>query len=361
MRAAVFRQGDFVVDTIPDPVLAEGQVLVRTTACGICGSDLHAAKFPRQFAELSRRSGGRFGMRDDADIVFGHEFAGVIVAHGPGTTGRLPIGTPVTSMPLTIAAGQVHGIGYNPNLPGAFAEYLPLAERMLLEIPGTMNPDHAALVEPMAVGEHAVVYARMTGEEVPLVIGCGPVGLAVIAALKLRGIAPIIASDFSPARRALALEMGADIAIDPSATCPYDALAEAITPKGFDPSRLAQLTGISPKRRPAVLFECVGIPGVMQAMFEGAPAGARIVIVGVCMETDAFEPFFGIVKQLDVQFVLAYTPAEFADTLANIAAGRIDVTPMITGEVGLSGVKQAFADLANPERHAKVLVRPGTP
>jgi threonine dehydrogenase-like Zn-dependent dehydrogenase len=107
-----------------------------------------------------------------------------------------------------------------------------------------------------------------------------------------------------------------------------------------------------------VLFECVGVPGVMQKMFEGAPQGARIVIVGVCMEVDSFEPFFAILKQLDVQFVLGYTPEEFAGTLERIAAGRIDVAPLITGRVGLDGVQAAFADLANPEAHAKILVEP---
>jgi threonine dehydrogenase-like Zn-dependent dehydrogenase len=253
----------------------------------------------------------------------------------------------------------VEGIGYNPQIPGAFAEYIPLAERMLLKVPRSMHPDHGALVEPMAVGEHAAVFARLTGEEVPLVVGCGPVGLAVIAALKLRGLQPIIAADFSPGRRSLAARMGADVVIDPAAASPHDALVRAITPAGFDGSRYAQLMGSAVKRRPAVLFECVGVPGVMQAMFEGAPPRARIVIVGVCMETDTFEPFFGILKQLDVQFVLGYTQDEFAATLENIAAGRIDVAPLITGRVGLDGVQAAFADLANPEAHAKILVEPG--
>lgn len=358
MRAAVFRRGDLVLDTLPDPVPAEGQVLVRTRACGICGSDLHAARFTDSFVDVARRSGGRYTMTADRDVVFGHEFVGEVVANGPGTQGRFPPGTLVTSMPLTIAGQAVHGIGYNPDIAGGFAEYLPLAERMLLPVPGGMDPDHAALVEPMAVGLHAVEHARLTAEDAALVIGCGPVGLAVIAALKLAGIQPVIAADFSPARRALAARMGADAVLDPAAASPYAALSEAITPPGHDGGRYAQMFGTSPRRRPAVLFECVGVPGVMQAMFEGAPPGARIVIVGVCMEADRFEPFFGIAKQLSVQFVLGYTPEEFERTLGHIAAGRIDVAPLITGRVGLGGVRQAFADLANPEAHAKVLVEP---
>lgn len=358
MRAAVFRRGEFVVDQVPDPVPAEGQVLVRTRACGICGTDLHAARFPAEFAALSRRTGGRWTFSPDRDVVFGHEFVAEVVANGPGTEGRFRPGQLVTSMPLTIAGTTVQGLGYNPDIPGAYAEYMPLSERMLLPLPAGMDPDHAALVEPMAVGVHAVNLARPTPQDVPLVIGCGPIGLAVIAALKLHGLGPVIAADFSPARRALAQRMGADIVVDPAAASPYAALEQAITPEGFDASRYAALFGLGPRPRPSVLFECVGVPGVIQAMMEGAPANARIVVVGVSMETDRFEPFFGIVKHLGLQFVLAYTAAEFAETLEHIAAGRIDVAPLITGRVGLEGVAQAFRDLASPERHAKVLVEP---
>lgn len=358
MRAAVFRRGNFVVETLPEPALAPGQVLVRTRSCGICGTDLHAARFTQEFVELSRRAGGRWNMDTERDVVFGHEFVGEVVANGPGTEGRFSPGTLVTSMPLTLAEGRVHGLGYNPDIPGGFAEFMPLAERMLLPLPEAMDPDHAALTEPMAVGVHAVAHARLMAEDVPLVIGCGPIGLAVIAALKLRGVGPIIAADFSPVRRALAARMGADVLVDPAAESPYAVLERSVTPAGFDASRFAALFNLGERQRPSVLFECVGVPGLLQAMLEGAPSGARIVVVGVCMEADRIEPFFGILKQVNLQFVLAYTAAEFAETLGHIAAGRIDVAPLITDRVGLDGVGQAFTDLASPERHAKVLVEP---
>jgi threonine dehydrogenase-like Zn-dependent dehydrogenase len=235
---------------------------------------------------------------------------------------------------------------------------MPLADRMLLPVPNGLPAASAALTEPIAVGWHAVQHARLTPEDVPLVVGCGPVGLAVIAGLVIRDVHPIIAADYSPARRALALKMGADIVIDPGETSPYETWRQTATPKGYDDSRYAQLFGLGPKLRPAVIFECVGVPGVIEQVMEGAPAGARIVVVGVCMQTDRIEPFFGIVKQLNVQFVLAYTAQEFAESLHHIAEGKVDVAPLITGRVGLDDVSGAFADLANPERHAKVLVDP---
>ncbi len=358
MRAAIFRDGQIRVDTVPDPVPEQGQVLVKTIRCGICGTDLHAAKHTRQFVDLARRSGGRFGLDPARDVVFGHEFCCEILDHGLGTPKRLKPGTLVCSMPMTLRGDEVLGIGYSNETPGGYGQFMPLAERMLLEVPNGLSAEHAALTEPVAVGWHAVRFARMTAEDVPLVIGCGPVGLAVIAALKIKGAHPIIAADFSPARRALAERMGADIVVDPARDSPYASWAAAATPDGYDAGRFARMFNVGPKQKPGVIFECVGVPGVLQQVMEGAPAGARIVVVGVCMETDRIEPFFGIVKQLNVQFVLAYNADEFAESLRHLAEGRIDAEALITGTVGLDGVAGAFADLANPERHAKVMVDP---
>jgi threonine dehydrogenase-like Zn-dependent dehydrogenase len=233
---------------------------------------------------------------------------------------------------------------------------------LLRPVPDHVPSEHAALTEPMAVGLHAVEQAGLVaGDEIPLVIGCGPVGLAVIAALKLRGLAPIVASDFSPRRRELALAMGAHVVIDPSADSPYRAWHELAAPQGQRGATSLALLGLGPRLRPGVIFECVGVPGVLQQIVEGALRGTRVVVVGVCMERDSIEPFPAIQKELQLQFVLAYTPEEFARTLRRIAEGEIDVAPLITGRVGIDGVPGAFAALANPEQHAKILVEPDQP
>jgi threonine dehydrogenase-like Zn-dependent dehydrogenase len=259
---------------------------------------------------------------------------------------------------MTLRGDQVLGIGYSNETAGGYGQFMPLADRLLLEVPNGLSAEHAALTEPIAVGWHAVQFARLTPEDVPLVIGCGPVGLAVIASLKIKGAHPIVAADFSPARRALAERMGADIVVDPARDSPYRSWAAAATPEGYDPSRFARLFDVGPRQKPAVIFECVGVPGVIEQVMEGSPPGARVVVVGVCMETDRIEPFFGIVKQLNVQFVLAYTAQEFAESLGHLAEGLIDADALITGTVGLDGVAGAFAELANPERHAKVMIDP---
>ena len=358
MRATIFRLGDLVVDDIDDPTPGEGQVLVRTLACGICGSDLHALRHAPALVDAARRAGARHLMDLGRDVVFGHEFSAELLDYGPGTTKTLTPGTRVCSMPITFTRETVRTVGYANDAPGGFAERMVLNERLLLEVPNGLPSDHAALTEPMAVGWHAVEKARLEKEDVPLVIGCGPVGLAVIAGLRLKGIKPIIAADFSPTRRQLAETMGADIVVDPARFSPYHQWSEVATPKGYDAGSVAAILRLGPQPRPAVLFECVGVPGVIQQMLEGAARHARIVVVGVCMERDQFEPFFAIRKELNLQFVLGYTAEEFAASLRHLAEGRIDAAPMITAHVGLTEVKGAFEALATPERHAKIMVEP---
>jgi threonine dehydrogenase-like Zn-dependent dehydrogenase len=211
----------------------------------------------------------------------------------------------------------------------------------------------------MAVGWHAVLMARLSADDVPLVIGCGPVGLAVIAALKHHGARPIIAADFSPARRKLAETLGADIVIDPAQHSPYGSWEDAARQSAQ--GRRAEVNPLSGERLlpPGVFFECVGVPGVLDQMMAGAQRGCRFVVVGVCMEQDHIRPLLGISRELNLQFVLAYTPEEFARTLHHIAEGDLPVDPLITGRVGIDQVAGAFAELRNPERHAKILVEPG--
>ena len=110
--------------------------------------------------------------------------------------------------------------------------------------------------------------------------------------------------------------------------------------------------------KPLVIYEAVGVPGMISQAMKDAPRAARILVVGVCMEDDVIQPAMGINKELNIQFVLGYTPEEFSRTLGYIADGSIDVAPLITGEVGIAGVPQAFRDLADPEQHAKILVVP---
>ena len=358
MRAAIFRNGEIVVDTLPEPTPGPGQVLVRTLACGICGSDLHARKHAHRMVELTRHFSGRKPMDLSRDIVFGHEFCCEVLDFGPATERRFKPGTRVCSLPALLTPQGPVGIGYSNDNVGGYAERMLLSEALLLEVPNGLAAEHAALTEPLAVGIHAVEKAGVRGNEVPLVIGCGPVGLAVIAALKLKRLHPIIAADYSPARRALAAKLGADVVVDPARTGPYATWADHAAMSPDERAARPPLQAFLPALKPALIFECVGIPGMIQQAFEGAARDARIVVVGVCMETDRSEPLLGIMKELNLQYVFGYTPDEFTRSLRLLAEGEVDAGSMVTATVGLDGVAQAFADLANPEAQTKIIVEP---
>ncbi|MFZ1164804.1 zinc-binding dehydrogenase [Mycobacterium sp.] len=338
MRASVLREGRMVYrDDVPDPVPGPGQVLVAVRSCGICGTDLHFAAHGAEVLSLTGQmsSGAGEGMSVDLghDVFMGHEFSAEILEAGPDTE-TLPTGTLVTSIPVLLSGNNIEPIVYSNRTLGAYAERMLLSAPLLLPIPNGLSPQHAALTEPMAVGLHAVHKSGAQPGETALVLGCGPIGIAVIAALRSRGVESIAAADFSPMRRELASTIGAHQTVDPAQGSPFDTV------------------------RPSVVFDAVGVPGIIDDVMRRARHGTRLVVVGVCMQADAVHPFFAIAKEISVQFVRAYDPNEFGDSLRAIAEGDIDVTPMITGDVGLEDVGAAFDDLADPEQHCKILVTP---
>lgn len=340
MRAAVMRGREIVVDEVPEVEPGPGQVLVQTLACGICGSDLHALQHADEMMQLAEDSGMPRTMDLERDVVMGHEFCAEILEFGPSTLQTLKKGDRVCSMPLIFHPGGVAPVGYSNDFPGGYGERMVLTEPMLQRVPDDLPAEAAALTEPMAVGIHAVGRANLKPGEGGLVVGCGPVGLAVIAGLRLAGAEPIVAADYSARRRELALHMGAHLAVDPAVEPAMDGWRRQAGSKT------------------PVIFECVGVPGMLDQLMRAAAPQTRIVVAGVCMEADQIRPMVGINKELNLQFVLGYTPEEFNGSLRSIAEGEIDVAPLITGRVALEGVAGAFQDLSDPDQHAKILVEP---
>jgi threonine dehydrogenase-like Zn-dependent dehydrogenase len=284
------------------------------------------------------------------------------------------------SFPLLRRAGAIHPTGLSAQAPGGYAEQLLVEDALTLRVPNGLATDVAALTEPLAVGLHAVRRGEVGKGQVAIVIGCGPVGLAVIAMLKASGVRTVVASDFSRGRRALASTMGADVVVDPAVESPYSATEGhghlTTGPEVFELGvgtveklrrlplvrwdqvwRVADKVGAANPRHP-VVFECVGVPGMLEGIVTGAPIYSRVVVVGVCMEPDRLRPAMAINKEIDLRFVLGYTPLEFRDALHLLADGEVDAAPMITGVVGLDGVAAAFDALADPEVHAKILIDP---
>ena len=347
MRAAVMRDWSLRVDDIPEPVMGGGQVLTKVLACGICGSDLHMLVHGEESRRLSAEMaegkapnpGSPIMFEPHRDTVMGHEFCCEFLDVGPGVN-NLKQGDIVVSFPVTFDEQGVHGIGFSNKYPGGYSERIVINEMMSIKVPNGLSAELAAMTEPLAVGVHAVEKSRIAKGDAAIIIGLGPVGLACIAELKMRGIGPIIGADFSPRRRALAELLGADVVVDPREVPAIEAWRK--------------IDG----KKPLVIFEAVGVPGMIEQAMRMAPKDSRILIVGACMQEDHMHPMLGIGKELSLQFVLGYSPTEFGNALTAIAEGKVDLSPLITGRVGIDGVPQAFKDLGDPEQHAKILVMP---
>ena len=378
MKAVACQNAELSVVDLETPTPAKGQLLIDVLRGGICGSDLHARHHCDQVADVMVETGYGDFMRSDQPVVLGHEFVGRVAEHGPGCRKTAPAGSPVVAIPLIRRGAEVHTVGLSALAPGAYAEQMLVEESLAFPVPNGLAPDHAALTEPMAVGLHAVRRAQVKKGDVAIVIGCGPVGLSVILHLKAKGVRQVVASDFSAGRRALAQACGADLVIDPAADSPYETDASKghldSIPGALETAvgvvekahrlrvpwwhvwRAADAAGLRPKR--PVVFECVGVPGVIDEIVAKAPLFTRVVVVGVCMGEDRFRPSMAINKEIDLRFVVGYSPAEYRESLHKLAEGDVDATPLITGTVGLDGVDGAFEALGNPETHAKILIDP---
>ncbi|MFA7556193.1 MAG: zinc-binding dehydrogenase [Hydrogenophaga sp.] len=356
MQAVVMRQGQLEQAEVLVPRPGPREVLVKTLACGICGSDLHCVKHGRQLLASAREVAGIDLFDFDAPVVLGHEICAEVVEHGPDCRRTVGSGTRVVSAPFLLRP-QVVTLGFGSlDTPGGFAEYMLLSEDLLVPVPADVPSDLATLAEPVAVAIHAVNRGRLGIDDVPIVVGCGPIGLTVIAVLKMRGIGPIVAADLSPARRAMAKAMGADVVVDPREASPYAAwktLAGADTPSRF--GRQTALFAGFPFRQ-SVVFECVGSPGIIQQILAGAAPCSRIVVAGVCMERDNFQPTYAVMKEIDIVFCFAFTMEEYAEAFDLLASGKLRVGNLITDRVGLSGVQDAFDRLANPEGDTKIVI-----
>ena len=382
MRAVTCHEGVLAVAELPMPMPGAGQVLLRVTRCGISGSDLHARTSADASADVAAEVGYAHFMRAAHTVVLGHEFAGTVAAYGPDTRRRWEIGTPVVSMPLLRHGGELHLTGLSERAPGGYAEYVVAAEDVTMPVPNGLSDELAALTEPLAVAHHAVRRGRLRRRDVAVVIGCGPIGLAVILMLKAAGVRPIVASDPSPGRRALALRCGADIVVDPGVSSPWEAYGDrgghirrATDYFGTALDAMATLQRV-PKvpwwhvirsadrlgasLRGPVVFECVGVPGIIEDIVTHAPYCSRIVVVGVCMPPDTFRPAKALNKELELRFSFCYDPADFRETLHLLADGTVDAAPLVTGTVGLEGVAGAFEALADAPEHAKILIDPAT-
>jgi (R,R)-butanediol dehydrogenase/meso-butanediol dehydrogenase/diacetyl reductase len=339
MRAAVFTSNSepLAIREIERPRPGAGEVGLQVARVGICGSDLHVKES---------------GSPEMAGIVFGHEFAGVIRELGQGVEGWQP-GDRVVSLPINHCGQceaclqdkiglceQIVFTGYSHDHSGGYAEYTAVPTHSLHRVPDGVSFDKAALVEPLSVSRRAVSRTPIGKDSVVLVIGTGPIGAGVVQFAKVAGARTVIVSEMSAERRDLAMAIGADAAIDPRGVSLAD--------------KIVEIAG----RRPDVVFECVGVPGLIQQAIEVAAYEATIMVVGVCLEQDQFYPNMAVKRELTIGFSNCYTHEDFDAVLGAMASGALDPSAMHSSTIGLDEVPAVFEDLMVTKSGCKTLIDP---
>ena len=335
MRATITQGTGKLLTTIemPDPIPLDHELLIKITACGICGSDLHLSD-----------------AIDAPGIVLGHEIGGEVVEVGRNVEGW-GVGDRLSAFPLVgcgpcsycrsgALAKCVNANQLGLQRPGGFAQYTTLDATSAFHIPDSLDDHTSALVEPLAVAHHALELTPRAPDAPVLIIGGGPVGVAVALWARAMGSKHVVVTDPVDHRRALAERVGATATINPQTT---DVAGE-----------FARLVGDTPR----VVIECVGIPGMIQHAFEVAGNDAHVTIVGVCMAPDQLMPLAALQKELRSQFVLYYRKSDFAASIAALTSGMLAPHDMVTGEVSLDALPERFASLKHPTHDCKVMVRP---
>jgi 2-desacetyl-2-hydroxyethyl bacteriochlorophyllide A dehydrogenase len=195
----------------------------------------------------------------------------------------------------------------------------------------------AVLTEPLAVGWHALLEAGVDATDSVLVMGAGPIGLSVVLWCRHVGVKSIVVVEKNPARAQMAVHFGATEQFDPGQD-----LAARLAELNFSPS---------------VVFECAGVPGLIQEGIELVAPRGRVIVVGLFDGEDQFVPQLALVKQLKLIFTIAYTRGDFQYVIDALAEGHIDPTPMITSVVSLDDMPAAFESLKHTDTDCKIVVR----
>jgi L-iditol 2-dehydrogenase len=337
MRAAVLRgPGDVVLEERPIPQAGPGEVVVRVSAVGVCGSDTHYYDHGRI---------GRFVVK--SPLVLGHEAAGEVTDLGLGVS-RLSVGQRVSIEPGVpdLTCAQCLAGRYNlcpnmrffatPPIDGAFAEYVVVHEAFAHPVPDSIGNDAAALLEPLSVGIWACTKARVSAGSLVLITGAGPIGLVSVQTALAFGATEVVVSDINPARLALAGELGATTLLDARE------------------SRVADLP-----RPPQVLLECSGYPPAIGEAIRALDRAGRAVLVG--MGGDEIPLPLSVIQERELELTGTFRYANTWPTaIALVASGKVNVDRLVTGTYRLDEAEEALTAGRRDQRSVKVVVHPQT-
>lgn len=343
MYAAVLSgEKSITVQQVEKPAISVDEVLVKVELCGICGSDLHA------YLHIGLYPVG---------TIFGHECAGVVAEVGSAVN-HVNVGDRVAVHPapgcgecLNCLQGQDNvcdelNIGSSLERPGCFAEYVRIShpERALYKIPETMSFADAALIEPLATAYHAVCQSRIQAGDGAVVLGAGPIGLAVVQYLKLNGVDNIIVVELSAARGKLALQLGARLVLDP--------LKEGV-------EIIKKITAETGGAGAAVVYECTGVPKVFSTAVDYLKTGGQLISIGVIEQETPINPLSFILKEAELRGSMCYSEEEFARVIEDVALGNIRTDPFLTDTIDLQDIeKKGVQRLLSSKDAIKILVKP---
>lgn len=333
MRAAVMQglHKPLLVDTLPDPVPGAGELVVKVGRCGICGSDLHMTEDP--------------GYGRGAGDVLGHEFAGEVVATGKGVEG-LSTGDLVSVSPLkscgqcaACLAGEVAWCPHFGLQMGGYAEFALTRPNQCVKLPQALSLADGAIVEPLAVARHGVALAGIKPGDKVLVLGAGPIGLAVAFWARRAGAGRVVLQDVADWQRDRATEMGAS-----------DFVVDREDPVGASTRALGGLADI--------VFECVGVPGLIaQAVQQVRPRGT-ILLLGLCNQPDTFNSFAMLSKEIRLITSAFFTRGEYEASLDALERGAAEPRALVTETISLAQTPDMFESLKRRTHQCKVLIAP---
>jgi (R,R)-butanediol dehydrogenase / meso-butanediol dehydrogenase / diacetyl reductase len=334
MRAAVMQglHKPLAIETIADPTPGAGEVVVKVGRCGICGSDLHMTEDPA------------YGK--GAGDVLGHEFAGEVVALGKGTEG-LALGDLVSVIPLqscgecaSCRAGELAWCDTFGLQGGGYAEYVLTKPNQCVKLPKSASMADGAIIEPLAVALHGINMSGLKKGDKILILGAGPIGLAVAFWARRAGASDVVIQDISEFQRDRALGMGATgFAVDPA-----------------DPIGSAERT-LGGKAD--IVFECVGIPGLIQQAVSQVRNRGTILLLGLCTKPDTFNSFAMLSKEVRLITSAFFTRGEYEAALDVLDAGAAEPRMLVSDTVKLSDAPDRFEALRTRSHDCKVLINPG--
>jgi 2-desacetyl-2-hydroxyethyl bacteriochlorophyllide A dehydrogenase len=334
MRAPVFKGvgKPLVIENLSDPTPGPGDLLLKVGRCGICGTDLHMTD-------------GHAQTYPD-DSIIGHEFAGEVVAVGPGVQ-NFKVGDLVSALPV-VGCGQCGSCksgepmwcekGLN-GLLGGMGQYANAKASAAIKLPKSLSLEDGALVEPLAVCLHGVTLAGISPGANVLVLGAGPIGVGVAYWAKRVGAGGVVVAARSTRGEAMALELGADRFL--------------MSDENLQKVSEAVLSGA-----PDVVFECTGAVGMLAQAVNLVRARGTVVLLGNCMLPDTFYPAQAMFKQVRIQGSMVYSVQEFETVARSFDAGHLEPRKMVTETVSYSQLPTAFEALRTTRHQCKVMVNP---